>query len=137
MRKTRRRANATTGSTNNQTGAGPVADFCRLSRETGDSSHPDGGRGFVSLKFNHRNATPPQPHRINDQEIIMNIAKNMEAIFVAALVVAGLTGYATAAVPKFHTALHPAAIVASADASAMPTVVITAKRLSAEQKAAL
>jgi hypothetical protein len=69
----------------------------------------------------------------------MNIAKNMEAIFVAALVVAGLTSYATAAVPKFHAALRPAAIVAVADTqtNAMPTVVIAAKRLTAEQKAAL
>jgi len=65
----------------------------------------------------------------------MNIAKNMEAIFVAALIVAGLTGYATAAVPAFHAA-H-STTVAVADAGTIPTVVITAKRLSAEQKAAL
>ena len=67
----------------------------------------------------------------------MNIAKNMEAIFVTVLAIAGATSIATAAVPKFHAALQPAAIVAMADASTMPTVVITAKRLSAEQKAAL
>ncbi len=63
----------------------------------------------------------------------MNIAKNMEAIFVAALIVAGLTGYATAAAPTFHAAQSGV----NADAGAMPTVVVTAKRLTAEQKAAL
>jgi hypothetical protein len=65
----------------------------------------------------------------------MNIAKNMEAIFVAALIVAGVTGYATAAVPTFHAARST--VVAAADTNAIPTVVVTAKRLSAEQKAAL
>ncbi|HEV7815260.1 MAG TPA: hypothetical protein VGP06_09215 [Janthinobacterium sp.] len=67
----------------------------------------------------------------------MNIAKNMEAIFVTVLAVAGVTGIATAAVPKFHAALHPAAIAAVADNAAIPTVVVSAKRLTAEQKAAL
>jgi Flp pilus assembly protein CpaB len=65
----------------------------------------------------------------------MNIAKNMEAIFVAALIVAGVTSYATAAVPTFHAARST--VDAVADAGAMPTVVVTAKRLSAAQKAAL
>jgi len=65
----------------------------------------------------------------------MNIAKNMEAIFVAALIVASLTGYATAAMPAFQAA-HPS-VVAVADAGTIPTVVVTAKRLSAAQKAAL
>ena len=69
----------------------------------------------------------------------MNIAKNMEFIFVAAIAVAGLTSIATAAVPKFHAA--PAARtamvqVASADAS-MNTVIVVGKRLSAAEKAAL
>jgi D-arabinose 1-dehydrogenase-like Zn-dependent alcohol dehydrogenase len=81
----------------------------------------------------------PNHSNLFDQEIIMNIAKNMEAIFVAILVLAGVTSYATAAVPKFHAALRPAAIVAVAGTStkAIPTVVIAAKRLTAEQKAAL
>jgi hypothetical protein len=78
---------------------------------------------------------------MTDQEIIMNIAKNMEAIFVTVLVLAGITSYATAAVPKFHAELRPTAVhsvtLAAADASAIPTVVIAAKRLTAEQKAAL
>lgn len=42
----------------------------------------------------------------------MNIAKNMEAIFVAIIAVAAATSLATAAVPKFRAA--PAPITASA-----------------------
>ena len=57
----------------------------------------------------------------------MNIAKNMEAIFVAII--------AVAAVPKFRAA--PAPIAASADQATMHTVYVSAKRLSAEEKAAL
>lgn len=61
----------------------------------------------------------------------MNIAKNMEAIFVAAIVVASATSFATAAVRA------PEVITVKAEASAMPTVTVTAKRLTAEEKAAL
>jgi hypothetical protein len=95
---------------------------------------------FAKVQSSKRNS-PPDNHELPDQEIIMNIAKNMEAIFVTVLALAGITSYATAAVPKFHAALHPAATrsvaVASAGTNAMPTVVIAAKRLTAEQKAAL
>ena len=65
----------------------------------------------------------------------MNIAKNMEAIFVAAIVIASATTFATAAVPA-HRATAPVA-VAKADAAAMPVVTVTAKRLTAAEKAAL
>ena len=65
----------------------------------------------------------------------MNIAKNMEAIFVAIIAVAAATSLATAAVPKFRAA--PAPIAASADQATMHTVDVSAKRLSAEEKAAL
>ena len=70
----------------------------------------------------------------------MNIAKNMEAIFVAIIAVAvvAATSLATAAVPKFRAA--PAAspaLVASAGQTTMHTVYVSAKRLSAEEKAAL
>ncbi|HEX7986872.1 MAG TPA: hypothetical protein VF616_25400 [Duganella sp.] len=66
----------------------------------------------------------------------MNIAKNMEAIFVAAVVIAGATSFATAAVPATRAAA-PAAVVAKADTNAMQVVTITAKRLTAAEKAAL
>lgn len=70
----------------------------------------------------------------------MNIAKNMEAIFIAAVALAGAASIATAAVPA--TAAAPSTIVAAkaavtAAAAAMPVVTITAKRLSAAEKAAL
>ncbi|RZT05827.1 hypothetical protein SAMN05216319_4877 [Duganella sp. CF402] len=63
----------------------------------------------------------------------MNIAKNMEAIFVAAVVIASATTFATAAVNE------PAAAVVAvkAEASVLPTVTVTAKRLTAAEKAAL
>jgi hypothetical protein len=68
----------------------------------------------------------------------MNIAKNMEIIFVAATVIAAATSYATAA----DTVAAPAApaakivVVAQADVK-MPVVTVTAKRLTAAEKAAL
>lgn len=66
----------------------------------------------------------------------MNIAKNMEAIFVAIIAIAAAaTSLATAAVPKLRAA--PAPIAASADQATMHTVYVSAKRLSAEEKAAL
>jgi hypothetical protein len=67
-------------------------------------------------------------------ELKMNIAKNMETIFLSAVAVIALTGFATAAVPAKHAA--PAAVVAKADAN-MPVVVVSAKRLTAAEKAAL
>lgn len=68
----------------------------------------------------------------------MNIAKNMEAIFIAAVVVAGATTFATAAVPATRAATPvAAAVVAKADTSAMQVVTVTAKRLTAAEKAAL
>ena len=65
----------------------------------------------------------------------MNIAKNMEAIFVAIIAIAAATSIATASVPKFRAA--PASVVASADAAVMHTVHVSAKRLSAAEKAVL
>ncbi|MGO4381811.1 hypothetical protein [Pseudoduganella sp. RAF53_2] len=65
----------------------------------------------------------------------MNIAKNMEIIFLSAVALIAATGFATAAVPAKHIA-EPAAIVAKADAK-MPVVVVSAKRLTAAEKAAL
>lgn len=62
----------------------------------------------------------------------MNIAKNMEAIFVAAAVLLGATSYAGAAIPAHHHAASAGAAPAN-----MHVVVVSAKRLSAAQKAAL
>lgn len=64
----------------------------------------------------------------------MNIAKNMEAIFIAAVVIAGATTYATAAMPAPRIST-PVAV--KADSVKMQVVTVSAKRLTAAQKAAL
>ncbi|MBB3116997.1 hypothetical protein [Pseudoduganella violacea] len=65
----------------------------------------------------------------------MNIAKHMEAIFIVAAVLGGASAMATAAVPASAKANAP--VVAKAPAGDMQVVTITAKRLSAAEKAAL
>ncbi|MFL6657157.1 MAG: hypothetical protein ACJ8GW_03725 [Massilia sp.] len=61
----------------------------------------------------------------------MNLIKNMEAVFLAVVVAAGVTAFATAKV-----APH-AAPVASATSEKIATVVVSTKRLTAAQKAQL
>jgi hypothetical protein len=65
----------------------------------------------------------------------MNIAKNMEIIFIAALALASATSLANAAAPAQRSAA-PAALQA-APAAPMTVVTITGKRLTAAQKAQL
>ena len=67
----------------------------------------------------------------------MNLSKHMETIFVGALALIGVTAVATAAVPKLLAKHVPAAHVATAPNVAPPVVVVSAKRLTAEEKAAL
>jgi hypothetical protein len=75
------------------------------------------------------------------QGTIMNIAKNMEIIFVGALALASASTLAHAAVPARQAVIAQVATTVvhnTARAAAPMTVVtITAKRLSAAQKAAL
>ena len=66
----------------------------------------------------------------------MNIAKNMEIIFIAALALVSASTLAYAAVPS-HRAAPAAAVTVTTPATTMAVVTITAKRLSAAQKAAL
>jgi hypothetical protein len=61
----------------------------------------------------------------------MNIAKNMEAIFFVAIALVSATGFATASAPK---ALNSRA--AATTQAPMQVVTVTAKRLSAAEKAA-
>ncbi|MDL2355185.1 MAG: hypothetical protein QFF03_08005 [Pseudomonadota bacterium] len=65
----------------------------------------------------------------------MNIAKNMEVIFIAALVLVSATSLASAAVPA-HRNAAPAVHQVETGAP-MAVVTITGKRLSAAQKAQL
>lgn len=64
----------------------------------------------------------------------MNIAKNMEIVFVAILAVAGFATYATADVTPRAPKAAPAAVAAQND---IATVVVSTKRLTAEEKARL
>lgn len=68
----------------------------------------------------------------------MNIAKNMEVIFIAAVALIGSASLATAGAPVRHAV--PAAIVSQADTAQdvpMQVVTVSAKRLSAAEKAQL
>lgn len=67
----------------------------------------------------------------------MNLSKHMEFIFLGALALIGASAAATAAVPELLAPLAPSAYIAAAKDSAIPTVVVTAKRLTAAEKAAL
>ena len=65
----------------------------------------------------------------------MNIAKNMEVIFLTAAVLLGASAYATAAA-EASAALQPA-LQAAAVKTPMQVVVIKGQRLSAAEKAKL
>lgn len=65
----------------------------------------------------------------------MNIAKNMEAIFFVAIGLASATGFATAEAPAQRSV--PAAVAAPMVQAPMQVVTVSAKRLSAAEKAAL
>ena len=74
----------------------------------------------------------------------MNIAKNMEAIFIVAVAMVTATGIATAATSTSKAAQGVAApvaqvvtVVQASGDSGMTVVNVTAKRLSAAEKAAL
>lgn len=67
----------------------------------------------------------------------MNLSKHMEFVFLGALALIGATAAATAAVPKLLAPRAPVAQIEIVEVNAVPTVVVKAKRLSAEEKAAL
>lgn len=65
----------------------------------------------------------------------MNIAKNMEAIFLTAIALASVTTFATASIPAQR--IDPPAITQADVDTNMTVVTITGKRLTAAEKAAL
>lgn len=66
----------------------------------------------------------------------MNVLKNMEAIFLAVVTVAGVTGYASAAIPAhLHHGAHVSVEQTTVEGQQMAVVKVTAKRLSAAEKA--
>ncbi|NHZ35054.1 hypothetical protein [Massilia rubra] len=66
----------------------------------------------------------------------MNIAKHMEAIFLAVVAVIGASTFATAGAPAPTQRSAPLAASANVE-SAIPVVVVSARRLSAAEKARL
>jgi hypothetical protein len=74
------------------------------------------------------NSTIPKRNR----RVKMSIAKNMEFIFIGALLVAAGTSFAVAAPAPAKPAIATASVKAK-----IPTVYVVAKRLTAEQKAKL
>jgi hypothetical protein len=67
----------------------------------------------------------------------MNVLKNMEVIFVCAAALGAATSFATASERAIVMAAPAAAIAPVAADSKMPVVIVSAKRLSAAEKAAL
>lgn len=63
----------------------------------------------------------------------MNVLKNMEAIFLVAAVLAGVSTYASAAIPAAR-ALHASQVSVEGD-SKIAVVKVTAKRMTAIEKA--
>ena len=65
----------------------------------------------------------------------MKVRKNLEAVFLAASVMATFAAYATAEVPARFSA-KPAAVAQAASDAQMQVVVIKGERMSAAEKAA-
>lgn len=63
------------------------------------------------------------------------IAKNMEFIFVAAVALVSMTGLANAAGPTRH--IDPPEVVKVGEVPTMTVITVTAKRLTAAEKAEL
>ena len=65
----------------------------------------------------------------------MNIAKNMEIIFVVALAVVSMTGFANATGPAKR--LEPPEVVKVGETPGMTVITVTARRLTPAEKAQL
>jgi hypothetical protein len=84
-------------------------------------------RGRTGYSEHIENAVTHRSH-------IMNIAKNMEAIFFAAIALVSVTGFATASADA-PVSRAPAYSAAAPEAT-MQVVTVSAKRLTAAEKAA-
>lgn len=62
----------------------------------------------------------------------MNVLKHMEAVFVATVALAVSGSYLIQTIPEAHA---QAAVAASASVAAVPVVTVSAKRMTAEEKA--
>lgn len=66
----------------------------------------------------------------------MKVRKNIEGVFVVAAIVATFASFATAQNQPAPVAQSPV-IVAAADTASIPTVVVSAKRLTPAEKLAM
>ncbi len=66
----------------------------------------------------------------------MNIAKNMEVIFISAVALIGSASLATAAAPA-RVPAKPALVAQATQAAPMQVITVSAKRMSAAEKAQL
>jgi hypothetical protein len=89
----------------------------------------------MELASAHRYSTTI-PNHFYLKERIMKVRKNLEAVFLAAAIVAVPASYAAEKVPMFRAAKAVAAAPVAIDAN-IPVVVVTAHRLSAAEKAAI
>ncbi|NML60896.1 hypothetical protein HHL21_07315 [Massilia sp. RP-1-19] len=62
----------------------------------------------------------------------MNILKNMEAVFLVSLAIAGPASVAFDALPEANATRMP--VAAAATQQAIPVVVVSARRMTAEEK---
>jgi len=67
----------------------------------------------------------------------MNLMKHMEAVFVVAMTLAVSSSYLLDAIPAAHARHYSPDPAMVASGGKMAVVTVTAKRLSAEEKAAL
>jgi hypothetical protein len=101
--------------------------FGSLSRVSCAPSQVGGGAWLEWIKYDHTNS-------LHHQEGIMKVRKNIEAVFLAAAVLATFATYASARVPA-QTIAAPTAVKAVAVEQGMQVVVIKGHRLSAAEKA--
>lgn len=64
----------------------------------------------------------------------MNILKHMEAVFLATLAVAGTASVAFDTLPDANAATRPVVVARAAPAQDIPVVVVSAKRMTEEEK---
>jgi hypothetical protein len=83
---------------------------------------------FVAIRWSNKAVVDIENTYRNpfNRSHIMNIAKNMEAIFFAAIALIGATSFATASAPATEPAFE----------GKMQVVTVSAKRLTAAEKAA-
>jgi hypothetical protein len=103
------------------------------------SSQSDGGAGGAGIQLHHTEANQRLPTPTNKLYLRgndMNVLKNMEAIFLTTLALIGATSYASAAIPAhLHHGARVSVEQTTVDGQQMAVVKVTAKRLSAAEKA--